>query len=150
MERVEYDQFAVDGKIVRPPFAKTCEECEGTGEVHSHNPKCYDCCGFGWVLPNNLRLHGDTLDALDHIDAAIFSGDSLVVATTHKVMVYYLERWMRELNSLRDKLHPVDDGLTLEIPCFVCGAKVGEVCRTKNGTAGKDVAHSTRLKDDDG
>ena len=23
--------------------------CDGTGEVHSHNPKCWDCHGTGWT-----------------------------------------------------------------------------------------------------
>ena len=24
-----------------------CVTCDGTGEIHSHNPKCYDCNGSG-------------------------------------------------------------------------------------------------------
>lgn len=24
-----------------------CETCGGTGEVHSHNPRCWDCHGTG-------------------------------------------------------------------------------------------------------
>lgn len=28
----------------------TCRECGGSGEVHSHNPKCYGCNGMGEVV----------------------------------------------------------------------------------------------------
>lgn len=28
-------------------LAPTCSECDGTGEVHSHNPKCDACNGTG-------------------------------------------------------------------------------------------------------
>jgi DnaJ-class molecular chaperone len=26
---------------------RRCKECDGTGEVHSHNPRCWDCGGTG-------------------------------------------------------------------------------------------------------
>lgn len=26
-----------------------CQTCRGTGEVHSHNPKCWDCDGKGMI-----------------------------------------------------------------------------------------------------
>jgi RecJ-like exonuclease len=26
-----------------------CVTCDGTGEVHSHNPKCWDCNGYGYT-----------------------------------------------------------------------------------------------------
>lgn len=28
---------------------EACPTCDGTGEVHSHNPKCWDCRGTGSV-----------------------------------------------------------------------------------------------------
>jgi DnaJ-class molecular chaperone len=28
---------------------ETCPTCDGTGEVHSHNPKCWTCRGRGVV-----------------------------------------------------------------------------------------------------
>ncbi len=29
---------------------ETCRTCGGSGEVHSHNPKCWGCSGLGYVL----------------------------------------------------------------------------------------------------
>ena len=29
---------------------EVCKECDGSGQIHSHNPKCYDCNGKGKVL----------------------------------------------------------------------------------------------------
>jgi DnaJ-class molecular chaperone len=26
-----------------------CEVCDGEGEVHSHNPICWECRGYGYV-----------------------------------------------------------------------------------------------------
>lgn len=37
-----------------------CPSCDGTGEVHSHNPKCWSCRGTGLVTPEKaakLRAH---------------------------------------------------------------------------------------------
>lgn len=28
---------------------ESCPTCDGSGEVHSHNPKCWDCKGRGTV-----------------------------------------------------------------------------------------------------
>lgn len=147
MERVEYDAFEVDGKIKRPEFAEDCKECEGSGEVHSHNPKCYDCCGFGWVLPESRRLHRDTMEALEQIDAAIFSSDSLENAPTYSVMKHYIDRWQRSLTALQEELHDADEG-GHSVRCFVCGADVGMPCMTKNGTMGMLQTHRTRRSDD--
>jgi hypothetical protein len=29
-----------------------CATCDGTGEVHSHNPRCWDCQGKGFIPVN--------------------------------------------------------------------------------------------------
>lgn len=33
----------------------TCPTCDGTGEVHSHNPRCWDCSGQGKVTAKVAR-----------------------------------------------------------------------------------------------
>ena len=33
----------------------TCPECDGSGEVHSHNPKCPACVGSGMVSEEKAR-----------------------------------------------------------------------------------------------
>jgi RecJ-like exonuclease len=33
----------------------TCPECDGTGEVHSHNPKCWGCSGRGKVTADRAK-----------------------------------------------------------------------------------------------
>ena len=45
---------------------KDCETCAGTGEVHSHNPVCWDCHGGGKVpadIPAFLEANGWTRQA---------------------------------------------------------------------------------------
>jgi DnaJ-class molecular chaperone len=27
-----------------------CEECDGSGKVHSHNDECWECDGRGWII----------------------------------------------------------------------------------------------------
>ncbi len=36
--------------MTRPPSAVDCSTCDGSGEVHSHNPICWECHGKGWVI----------------------------------------------------------------------------------------------------
>ena len=31
------------------PQPVICPSCDGSGEIHSHNPKCWDCNGTGIV-----------------------------------------------------------------------------------------------------
>lgn len=33
----------------------TCPDCDGTGEVHSHNPKCPACRGTGSVSEEKAK-----------------------------------------------------------------------------------------------
>lgn len=140
MERVEYNPFIVGQKVIRPSFAETCDECDGTGEVHSHNPKCWDCCGFGWVLPEHLRLHRDVLNGLEQVDAAVFSGDSLENRITFAVMAHYIDRWSRTLEQLRSQLVPMENPKQLDVACFVCGAGPGKPC-----VEGLTGVHRTRI-----
>jgi len=44
--------FNAHGEYVIP--SEKCEGCDGTGEVHSHNPKCWDCNGLGYLT---VRKH---------------------------------------------------------------------------------------------
>lgn len=44
-----------------------CEECDGSGKVHSHNPRCPDCDGKGWTKvesdPDTInRIQGEIAD----------------------------------------------------------------------------------------
>lgn len=32
-----------------------CPTCDGTGEVHSHNPKCWDCHGKGTITEEKVK-----------------------------------------------------------------------------------------------
>lgn len=41
------------GKVTKSLFMETCPTCDGTGEVHSHNPKCWECRGKGKVMTKN-------------------------------------------------------------------------------------------------
>lgn len=38
---------------IENPLATECVTCDGTGEVHSHNPKCWDCRGQGFIVGGN-------------------------------------------------------------------------------------------------
>lgn len=41
-------------------LGKVCKTCDGTGEVHSHNPRCWDCRGGGrvpWSKADDYALH---------------------------------------------------------------------------------------------
>jgi hypothetical protein len=33
--------------------SKKCDNCDGSGKVHSHNPECWECDGRGWVKGND-------------------------------------------------------------------------------------------------
>ncbi len=36
--------------LALPPNKRaSCPTCDGTGEVHSHNPRCWSCHGIGEV-----------------------------------------------------------------------------------------------------
>ncbi len=45
-----------------------CESCDGTGQIHSHNPKCMTCSGTGKV-----RDEEEPLDAEEILTAAMHS-----------------------------------------------------------------------------
>jgi DnaJ-class molecular chaperone len=51
---------------------ETCPTCDGTGEVHSHNPKCWECNGkgvVGWkadeMLLEEIALLRQRIDQLE-------------------------------------------------------------------------------------
>lgn len=37
---------------------RKCNSCDGTGEIHSHNPSCMDCGGSGDVNRGKLIMTG--------------------------------------------------------------------------------------------
>jgi len=39
-----------------------CENCNGTGNVHSHNPECWVCDGRGWYPVEEPRTAAGSLD----------------------------------------------------------------------------------------
>lgn len=47
-----------------PEGKVACKECHGTGEVHSHNPKCWECNGSGYVDPPKLEVEVESLALL--------------------------------------------------------------------------------------
>lgn len=42
---------------------ETCKTCDGSGEVHSHNPNCWDCDGTGELKPRILTTKPEVLHA---------------------------------------------------------------------------------------
>ncbi len=60
-----------------------CESCDGTGEIHSHNPKCMSCSGTGKVRDEN-----EALDAEEVLTSAMHAnkyGFLIQVATPVRV-----------------------------------------------------------------
>jgi hypothetical protein len=49
-----------------------------------------------------MALRCDTIEALETIDAAIFSGDEFRNAAARVELWQYLSRWDKELTSIRD------------------------------------------------
>jgi len=43
----------------------TCPDCDGTGEVHSHNPKCPACRGTGLVSEEKAKAMEEFQKFLD-------------------------------------------------------------------------------------
>ncbi len=39
---------------IAPELRAPCPSCLGTGEVHSHNPRCWDCHGIGEVARKDV------------------------------------------------------------------------------------------------
>lgn len=37
-----------------------CPSCDGTGEIHSHNPLCRTCHGTGRATPEAAKAHLDS------------------------------------------------------------------------------------------
>ncbi|MBW3243247.1 hypothetical protein KUV57_11120 [Epibacterium sp. DP7N7-1] len=46
-------------------------------------------------------VHGDTLNAIDQIDAGIFSGDSFMNEDPHLYLAAYVQRWSKALTLAR-------------------------------------------------
>lgn len=37
-------------------YDKECEDCDGTGKIHSHNPQCYGCItGYKWKRVDSIE-----------------------------------------------------------------------------------------------
>ena len=43
------NKLEIIDRIDRGLSRKTCNNCDGTGKVHSHNPLCWVCGGRGFV-----------------------------------------------------------------------------------------------------
>jgi len=48
-----------------------------------------------------MPLHNDTEEALDHIDAAVFTGDSLFDKDNMARFEYFIARWQKEITSIK-------------------------------------------------
>ncbi len=45
---IEVDPAVSSSRVLRIDMEAAylrCDTCDGSGEVHSHNPKCWGCCG---------------------------------------------------------------------------------------------------------
>lgn len=54
-------------EIDDPRELEECDSCDGTGEIHSHNPKCWTCNGTG-------KVRAETIDAEELLTAAHRAG----------------------------------------------------------------------------
>jgi len=54
----------------------------------------------GW--PHDI--HPDTAEALEHVDAAMFTGDPAETRPRFERMKFYIERWAREIKVAEERL----------------------------------------------